>query len=81
MYLPQPTCVSPSYSITNSSQGSAASNVTRGYVVLNGVKREPVVADASPPAETRPLWFVMTGMGAQWHEMGKDMLKYETFRR
>ena len=62
-------------------QGSAATNVTRGFVILNGVKKEPIVAESSPAAEKRPLWFVMTGMGAQWHEMGKDMLKYETFRR
>lgn len=62
-------------------QGSAATNVTRGFVVLNGVKRDPVVAESSPAAEKRPLWFVMTGMGQQWQEMGKDMLKYETFRR
>ena len=62
-------------------QGAAASNVTRGYVVLNGVKSDPIVAESGPVAEKRPLWFVMAGMGAQWHEMGRDMLRYETFRR
>ena len=55
------------------------SHLTRGYVVLNGEKRDPVVSEG--PAKKRPLWLVMTGMGAQWHGMGRDMLKYERFRR
>ena len=63
-------------------QGSAATNVTRGYVVLNGVKRDPIVAESSPAADKRPLWFVMTGMGAQWHEMqGRIVVDAWTFPR
>lgn len=28
---------------------------------------------------TRPIWFVFSGMGSQWNEMGRDLLELPTF--
>lgn len=29
----------------------------------------------------RPLWYVFSGMGSQWPNMGKQMMKMEAFKR
>ncbi|KAJ8916587.1 hypothetical protein NQ315_000231 [Exocentrus adspersus] len=48
----------------------------RGYVVLG----EKVTREVSKYTKNRPIWFVYTGMGAQWLEMGRDLMRIETFR-
>lgn len=30
--------------------------------------------------EKRPTWFVFSGMGTQWHGMGRDMMVFDVFR-
>ena len=30
--------------------------------------------------ETRPVWYVFTGMGTQWHGMGRDLMQLDVFR-
>lgn len=32
-------------------------------------------------AETRPLWFVFSGMGSQWPGMARDLMKLPPFAR
>lgn len=29
---------------------------------------------------TRPVWFIYTGVGCQWPTMGRDLLKFDTFK-
>ena len=29
----------------------------------------------------RPLWYVFSGMGSQWPNMGRQMMKMESFQR
>ena len=30
--------------------------------------------------DQRPVWFVFTGMGTQWHGMGRKMMELQVFR-
>ena len=30
--------------------------------------------------EVRPIWYVFTGMGAQWPNMGRDLMTLDCFR-
>ena len=32
-------------------------------------------------SDKRPLWYVVSGMGAQWGGMAKDMMNIEVFRK
>lgn len=51
----------------------------RGYAVIGGdntVKDVKKVKSAS-----RPIWFVCSGMGTQWHGMGKQLMKIPQFRK
>ncbi|XP_027811303.2 fatty acid synthase [Marmota flaviventris] len=50
----------------------------RGYAVL-GVKDGGQEVQQVPPGR-RPLWFICTGMGAQWCRMGLSLMRLGRFR-
>ncbi|XP_077979410.1 fatty acid synthase-like [Glandiceps talaboti] len=51
----------------------------RGYTILNS---ESTVKDSQQISEmeTRPIWYVFSGMGTQWTGMGRDMMELDIFR-
>ncbi|XP_045164352.2 fatty acid synthase-like [Mercenaria mercenaria] len=56
---------------------SSATNPYRGFTVLNGTG-EIHIQKAS--LEKRPVWYVFSGMGTQWHGMGRQMMEIDAFR-
>ncbi|XP_055874982.1 fatty acid synthase-like [Biomphalaria glabrata] len=50
----------------------------RGYTVLNASTDIEEIQRCSQ--EPRPIWFVFTGMGTQWHGMGRKMMELDVFR-
>ncbi|XP_058417917.1 fatty acid synthase isoform X1 [Diceros bicornis minor] len=50
----------------------------RGYTVLGGEGRAQEVQQV--PAGQRPLWFICSGMGAQWRRMGLSLMRLGSFR-
>ncbi|XP_032285376.1 fatty acid synthase [Phoca vitulina] len=53
----------------------------RGYAVLGGEEGGLEAQEAQPPpAGQRPLWFICSGMGAQWHGMGSSLMRLHSFR-
>lgn len=49
----------------------------RGYCVLGDNKMREV---SKCMDKQRPIWFVYTGMGSQWNQMGKDLMNIKIFR-
>ncbi|GAB1597533.1 fatty acid synthase-like, partial [Argonauta hians] len=49
----------------------------RGYSFLNMENSEIHVEKCNP--EKRPIWYVFTGMGSQWPQMGKSLMKLDVF--
>ncbi|XP_072754283.1 fatty acid synthase [Anoplolepis gracilipes] len=52
----------------------------RGYEIL-GADDTREVTEVTSNDEKRPIWFVFSGMGAQWVGMGRDLLGIEVFQR
>jgi fatty acid synthase len=50
--------------------------IYRGYAVLSDKSHYEV----NPSFKKRPVWFVYSGMGSQWPEMAKDLMKIDVFR-
>ncbi|XP_059765124.1 fatty acid synthase [Balaenoptera ricei] len=50
----------------------------RGYAVLGGQGGDQEVHQV--PAGKRPLWFICSGMGAQWRGMGLSLMRLDSFR-
>ncbi|XP_017773704.1 PREDICTED: fatty acid synthase [Nicrophorus vespilloides] len=48
----------------------------RGFTVLG----DNNISEVSEYRESRPIWFIFTGMGSQWPGMGKDLMKIESFK-
>ncbi|WAR25075.1 FAS-like protein [Mya arenaria] len=55
----------------------ASSHPYSGFTVLNG---NGVANVQRVTAESRPVWFVFSGMGSQWHGMGRNMMDYDIFK-
>ncbi|XP_021358822.1 fatty acid synthase-like [Mizuhopecten yessoensis] len=51
----------------------------RGFSVIN--TENTLQEIQSCDATDRPVWFVFTGMGAQWHGMGRQMMEIELFKK
>lgn len=51
----------------------------RGYTVLGSETDIEEIIKVKPTE--RPIWFVFSGMGTQWHGMGKELMKIPTFRK
>ncbi|CAH1129520.1 unnamed protein product [Ceutorhynchus assimilis] len=49
----------------------------RGYSLLN---QEPIVEVSQIGADKRPICFIYSGMGSQWPEMAKDLIKIPVFK-
>ncbi|CAL1537406.1 unnamed protein product [Lymnaea stagnalis] len=64
--------------IQESSNMSTSQMPYRGYTVLNASADLEEIQKCSP--EPRPVWFVFTGMGTQWHGMGRKMMELDIFR-
>ena len=53
---------------------------SRGYAMLKPGEVEPsITVESCDTAGNRPVWIIFPGMGAQWNEMGKDLLKIHPF--
>uniref|UniRef100_A0A673VNW4 Fatty acid synthase n=1 Tax=Suricata suricatta TaxID=37032 RepID=A0A673VNW4_SURSU len=50
----------------------------RGYTVLGSKDCSQEVQQV--PASKRPLWFICSGMGAQWRGMGLSLMRLDSFR-
>ncbi|KAJ8915050.1 hypothetical protein NQ315_016025, partial [Exocentrus adspersus] len=48
----------------------------RGYVVLGQSPKREI----SKYSKRRPIWFIYTGMGCQWLNMGRDLMGNDVFR-
>uniref|UniRef100_UPI00358E27BA fatty acid synthase isoform X2 n=1 Tax=Myxine glutinosa TaxID=7769 RepID=UPI00358E27BA len=69
------------------SDQSPAGMPHRGFTLLEHQQKELATDDASIKVEEiqqsqagRPLWYICSGMGAQWSNMGKQMLQLPAFR-
>lgn len=51
----------------------------RGYTVLNAEKTVKEIRRCAP--DKRPIWYVFSGMGAQWVGMGRDLMKLDLFHK
>ena len=52
----------------------------RGYGILKPGDKEGLVAvEAHDGLHPPPVWYVFPGMGCQWHDMHKDMMKVDVF--
>ena len=52
----------------------------RGYGILKPGEKEGIVSVQSfDGLRSRPVWYVFPGMGCQWNEMHKDMMKLDVF--
>ncbi|KAJ8963394.1 hypothetical protein NQ318_018872, partial [Aromia moschata] len=49
----------------------------RGYAILNTSER----CISRYTSKSHPIWFSYSGMGSQWPQMGKDLIKFDVFRR
>uniref|UniRef100_A0A8D0N571 Fatty acid synthase n=1 Tax=Sus scrofa TaxID=9823 RepID=A0A8D0N571_PIG len=50
----------------------------RGYAVLGGEAGSQEVQQV--PGSKRPVWFICSGMGAQWQGMGLSLMRLDRFR-
>lgn len=64
--------------LNNIAPTSPAAMPFRGYSVLGGEGSSQDVQQV--PAGKRPLWFICSGMGTQWHGMGRSLMRLDRFR-
>jgi len=50
----------------------------RGFTIVNS--KSKVLEVMKGNEEDRPVWLIFTGMGSQWHGMGKDLMQLEAFK-
>ncbi|XP_053376816.1 fatty acid synthase-like [Mercenaria mercenaria] len=55
----------------------SATHPYRGFTVLNGTEEIRV---QKTRLQKPPVWYVFTGMGTQWHGMGRKMMEIDAFR-
>ena len=61
---------------------SSSSHPFRGFTCINSADLKTTEVDKCPITETkRPVWYVFSGMGTQWHGMGRDAMKLEVFKK
>ncbi|XP_074648828.1 fatty acid synthase-like isoform X2 [Tubulanus polymorphus] len=51
----------------------------RGFTLLNS--KEQVQDIEKCGNEKRPVWYIFSGMGTQWHGMGRDLMVFDGFKR
>ncbi|XP_013390789.1 fatty acid synthase isoform X1 [Lingula anatina] len=51
----------------------------RGYTLLNTADEIQEIQNC--PSEPRPVWYVFTGMGTQWHGMGRELMQIDVFKQ
>lgn len=52
----------------------------RGYGIIRPGEKEGLVSvESFDGLRSRPVWYVFPGMGCQWNEMHKDMMKVDVF--
>uniref|UniRef100_A0A8D8UL46 Fatty acid synthase n=1 Tax=Cacopsylla melanoneura TaxID=428564 RepID=A0A8D8UL46_9HEMI len=56
-----------------------AGHVYRGYTILSKKPNNLVRSITHFSGETRPIWFVFSGMGSQWTGMGADLMRIPAF--
>ncbi|XP_006825448.1 fatty acid synthase-like, partial [Saccoglossus kowalevskii] len=52
----------------------------RGYRIVNSENKIQETQQIIN-YETRPIWYIFSGMGTQWQGMGKDLMKLNTFKK
>ena len=52
----------------------------RGYTVVNSTEKCEEVSKIQM-TDARPIWFVFSGMGTQWHGMGHKLIQLPTFQQ
>ncbi|KAB0796701.1 hypothetical protein PPYR_10762 [Photinus pyralis] len=50
----------------------------RGYRLLGKTNAQDIVSYES---SKRPIWYVFSGVGSQWHQMAKTMMVFDVFRK
>ncbi|KAL1414024.1 hypothetical protein MTO96_030764, partial [Rhipicephalus appendiculatus] len=74
----------PTYALLNRvGQPSTRQFPFRAFAIVpvDDSEREIVKAVQEAPSGKRPLWFVFTGLGCQWHEMASQMMQFDIFAR
>lgn len=50
----------------------------RGYAVVGETCR--TMREIGSVMDTRPIWYIYSGMGSQWASMAKDLMQFDVFR-
>ncbi|XP_062589750.1 fatty acid synthase-like [Saccostrea cucullata] len=64
--------------LNESANLDVSTEMYKGFTILNGSDDSMHVQAYN--VDKRPTWFVFSGMGTQWHGMGRDMMVIDVFR-
>ena len=67
------------YLLQNAYKQDISGNSYRGFGLIKPGEQECAVTVQSCDISHRPVWIVFPGMGSQWNEMGKDLMKIDPF--
>ncbi|XP_020286674.1 fatty acid synthase-like isoform X2 [Pseudomyrmex gracilis] len=56
-------------------------NLWRGYIVLNKMQQCSIKEIQAYRNDKRPIWFIFSGVGSQWFDLGHHLLKFSIFAR
>ena len=67
------------YLMQRAYQKEIPGNGYRGYALVHPATGKSSIQIEPADGSVRPVWIVFPGMGSQWNEMGKDLMKIDPF--